>query len=397
VHREGKVVPDTRSGVYSHAESREACSETCGREDQLARIGTRRCAKVRLLPAVDLALIALLALLLAACASKPPPVDQYSVVVPDDVDDRRGRFRDIYCAVLEARRTMLPYYESCDDALSPVRLTPAAPGRPVDLGPSRRGLTAAFVPGIGYACFNKWLNPPQTVAAHLRQFGFNLTPITVDALSGTSTNARQIRDAVLSMPVNKPPSLVLVGYSKGIADIFEALVTYPEIRKRVAAVVSISGAVAGSRHADDARQWQADLLRYWPGSECDSGDGKAVESLRPDVRNAWLAENPLPADIRYYTVISLPEPGRVSRGVERDYRKLGKIDWRNDSQLIYADQFVPNSTLLAFINADHLAAGVPIGSAHPKIGGIVVDKNQYPREALLEAVLRFIEEDLESE
>jgi hypothetical protein len=37
---------------------------------------------------------------------------------------------------------------------------------------------------------------------------------------------------------------------------------------------------------------------------------------------------------------------------------------------------------------------VPIERSHPTIGSIFVDHNRYPREALLEAVLRFIEEDL---
>jgi hypothetical protein len=356
-------------------------------------IGIKRFAAGRRL----LALVLLTSLtLLAGCAAGPPPVEQYSVEVPGDVQDRRARFRDIYCAVLEARRSMLPYYRSCDEALSPLRDAPVAMGRPVDLGPSRRGLTAAVVPGIGYACFANWLNVPGTAATHLKKHGFGLTPVEVDALSSSTTNAGLIRDAVLAMPTTEPPTLVLVGYSKGAPDILEAVVNYPEIRSRIAAVVSIAGAVGGSPLADDARQWQADLLTHWPRSECDSGDGKAVESLQPDVRRAWLAGHPLPPEVPFYSVVSLPEPERVSRAVQQTYRKLGKIDWRNDSQLIYTDQFVPNSTLLAFINADHWAVGVPIASAHPKVAERLVTQNQYPREALLEAVLRFIEEDLQN-
>lgn len=334
--------------------------------------------------------------LIGGCATSPPPVDEYLVVVPGHVQDSRDRFRDIYCAVLEARRNTLPYYLPCEEALSPVHDSPAATGRPVDLGASARKLEAAVVPGIGFSCFANWLQPPQTVAAHLQQFGYDQTHIEVDALSGSDTNARQIRDAILAMAVHEPPRLVLVGYSKGTPDILEAIVNYPEIRGHIAAVVSIAGAVGGSPLANDARQWQADLLKYWPDSECDSGDGNAVASLRPDDRRAWLAENPLPKNIRYYSVVTLPLPERISRVVAPSYRKLGAIDWRNDSQLIYADEFIPGSTLLAFINADHWAVAVPVNSAHPKIASLFVDQNQYPREALLEAVMRFVEEDLES-
>jgi len=37
---------------------------------------------------------------------------------------------------------------------------------------------------------------------------------------------------------------------------------------------------------------------------------------------------------------------------------------------------------------------VPVARSHAVIGSLFVDQNDYPREALLEAVLRFVEEDL---
>jgi hypothetical protein len=63
---------------------------------------------------------------------------------------------------------------------------------------SRRRLVAAVVPGIGYGCFAKWLDPPGSAAAHLRKYGYDQTVMAVDALSGTETNARQIRDAIMA-------------------------------------------------------------------------------------------------------------------------------------------------------------------------------------------------------
>jgi hypothetical protein len=39
--------------------------------------------------------------------------------------------------------------------------------------------------------------------------------------------------------------------------------------------------------------------------------------------------------------------------------------------------------------------GVPISRSHSAIGASFVDQNGYPREAPLEAVLRFVEEDLD--
>ena len=333
-------------------------------------------------------------LLLSACATNPPEV--YEVDIPPGVMDARGRFDEIYCAVLEGHGHDLADYRPCEDALSRVSSKPVGTGLPVDLGTSRRQLLAAIVPGIGYGCFAAWLEPPGTAAAHVSKFGFGLIGINVDALSGTALNARQIRDAILAMPMETgPPRLVLVGYSKGTPDILEAVVSYPEIHDRVAAVVSIAGAVGGSALADDAKQWQADLLRHWPNADCDAGDGGGVASLRPAIRKAWLAQNPLPSNVPYYSLVALPDPERISRIVRRSYKKLGKIDWRNDSQVIYYDAIVPGSTLLGFLNADHWAVAVPLNRSHAIIGTSFADKNDYPREALLEAVLRFVEEDLE--
>jgi hypothetical protein len=73
---------------------------------------------------------------------------------------------------------------------------------------------------------------------------------------------------------------------------------------------------------------------------------------------------------------------------------LARIDARNDSQVIFYDQVVPGSTLLGYLNADHWAVAVPINRTHTTIASMFVTQNAYPREALLEAVLRFVEEDL---
>ena len=73
----------------------------------------------------------------------------------------------------------------------------------------------------------------------------------------------------------------------------------------------------------------------------------------------------------------------------------GTVDARNDSQVLFYDQVIPGSTLVAYLNADHWALAVPIARTHDIVGEILVDQNAFPREALHEALLRFIEEDLQ--
>jgi hypothetical protein len=342
-------------------------------------------------------------LTLAACVA---PLVPYSTDTPPlvlapaaqaGVIDERARFREIYCAVLEARRG-LPDYRRCEEALTRVGEEPAGTGQPVDLAPSRRRLVAAVVLGLGFDCIEEWLEPTGSVAEHLRRYGYDQVLLKVDALSSTANNARQIRDAILTMPVESGPArLVLIGYSKGAPDILDALVTYPEIRNRVAAVVSAAGAVGGSPLANDAEEYHAEMLRQFPGAICKPGDGTAVASLRPAARRAWLAANPLPTDLRYYSLATFPQPQRISAVLKSSYRKLARVDARNDGQLIFYDQVIPGSRLLAYVNADHWALAVPIARSHAGIGAAFVTQNGYPREALMEALLRFIEEDLSND
>ena len=297
--------------------------------------------------------------------------------------------------MLQARVGEVPDHRPCEDALTRLGPEPAGAGRPVALGASSRRLVAVVVPGIGYDCFAKWLQPPGSAAEHVRKYGYEQRSIPVDALSGSALNARQIRDAVMAMDLGPgAPRLVLFGYSKGTPDVLEAIVNHPEIRSRLAAVVSVAGAVGGSPLANDAEQYQADMLRHFPGAACDSGDGGGVASLRPDVRRAWLAQHPLPREVPYLLGRDLAPAGADLVDPARQREKLRQIDGRNDSQMIFYDQIIPGSTLVGYLNADHWAVVVPIARSHDTIGSLFVTQNAYPREALIEAVLRFVEEDL---
>ncbi len=351
-----------------------------------------------------LAGVAILALGLseAGCASKPlipfsTETAPLSLLPTTDagVQDKRGRFREIYCAVLDRHGRDLPDYRPCDEALTRVGTEPPGSGHPVELGASQRQLIAVVVGGIGFECIAPWLAPAGTAAANLRKYGYDLQVLKVDALSGTTRNARQIRDALMAMDLGPgEPRVVLIGYSKGIDDLLEAVVSYPEIHSRIAAVVSAAGAVGGSPLANDAEQYEANLFVHFPKASCDPGDGGGVDSLRPQTRKAWLAQHALPTNLHYYSLVTFPQPDRISSILRGSYKKLSRIDGRNDSQVIFYDQVIPNSVLVGYVNADHWALALPIARTHSTIGSLFLTQNAYPREALTEATLRFVEEDL---
>lgn len=343
-----------------------------------------------------LVVMATVGIAVVSCSSSSPdPEPVLSVVLSADVEDQRGRFREIFCAVLEERGPTMPDYRSCDEALTRIGHEAPGSGRTVELGKSKRRLVATVVFGLGWGCFENWLDLKGTTADHLRQFGYDLVAIDVDAQSSTTTTARQIRDAIMAMEVEGPePRIVLIGYSKGAPDILEAVVSYSEIRGRIAAVVSAAGAVGGSPVADEVTQSKLELLKNWPGAECSSGDGGGIESIRPATRRAWLADNPLPRDFPYYSLVTCPQYDNISPVFKPSYKKLRRISPRNDGMMLFDDQLVPGSSFIACVNADHWAVSVPIARSHANIAKLFVDDNDYPREALVEAVLRFVEEDL---
>ncbi|WP_338922533.1 hypothetical protein V0M98_09950 [Pseudomonas silesiensis] len=146
--------------------------------------------------------------------------------------------------------------------------------------------------------------------------------IKVDALSSSANNARQIRDAIMAMPA-----------SKGAPDIREAMVAYPEICGRVAAVISAAGSVGGLALANHAEQYQADLLRHFPGATCDSGDGGAINSLRPVTRKRWLAQNRPPSELKCYSLVTFPHPDHISAVLKSSIAAHGRRQQSVEAQL----------------------------------------------------------------
>ena len=58
------------------------------------------------------------------------------------------------------------------------------------------------------------------------------------------------------------------------------------------------------------------------------------------------------------------------------------------------DALIPGSTLLGYVNADHWAIAMPISREMPLVAETLIDRNAFPREVLLEAIVRFIEESM---
>ena len=88
-------------------------------------------------------IVVALCLALAGCADTPlVPFSTETaplILVPATqagVQDKRGRFREIYCGVLAARVGEVPDHRPCEDALTRLGAEAAPTGQPVPLGAS---------------------------------------------------------------------------------------------------------------------------------------------------------------------------------------------------------------------------------------------------------------------
>lgn len=334
--------------------------------------------------------------LLAGCASGPlVPWSTEGVPlarVPADragVTDARGTFRRLFCA--EAGVADSP--EDCERLMPRLAGEPAAverPVKPATAGPLRRVL---FVPGLWSDCVRGLTETERLLRDAFASGGRDFAVVNVDGTSSSAGNADTIRRAVLATSGDARDT-VLIGHSKGAVDILVALDVHPELQQRVAAVVSVAGAIGGSPLATRAPRMLVTLARNAPGLKCQEGDGLALESLDPVERHAWLASHRLPPGVRAYSLVAFPAPDRISRGLFVSYSLLSNIDARNDGQLLAHDQMIPGSTLLGYANADHWAIATEVSQALQGLPRGVANRNDFPRAAMLRAIVAFVAADL---
>lgn len=306
------------------------------------------------------------------------------------VIDKRHRFREIFQAVRSVYR---PEDILCDrpveQALQLFTDEAPATGRTVYLGAPRLTLHYVIITGLVADCLSHKVTPFHRARQYLHERGFVSSVLKVNGRSSSAYNADLIQQALGSFPEDH--RFVLLGYSKGAVDALQALITYPSVRQRTVAVVSLAGAIGGSPLVDITPAWLKCLFAKLPLPGCHLGDGAALESLDRMERKRWLIEHPLSADILYFSLVALPAPQQVSRMLRKNHQKLASFSLNNDSQVLAEDALIPNSELLGYANADHWALTLPLAWQWPVLR-FFLDKNDYPREILLESIVRYVEE-----
>ena len=260
-------------------------------------------------------------------------------------------------------------------------------------------LTSAYrvviVPGFLSSCFAA--TPAfQQGRQRLKDQGFavDLIPVPNDA---TSSNAKLIAQFLRQQIARDPRQIILVGYSKGVPDIYETLTMNPALTSQIAAFVSVAGAVGGSAIADtipnQAERWIQQFRL--PGCEGDINSG--FKSLGRRARQAYLNTNPHIPGVPTYSIVAQSSLETTSSSLLETWRILAAMGPSGDGQILKPDAILPDSKYLGAALADHFAVALPFEDSTDTAIRRGMDRNHYPRTALLESIIRFVQADLEAQ
>lgn len=344
----------------------------------------------------------LLTALLAAggCATTPgagelllAPVQARTVADAPAMRDGRPAFRGTFCSTLREEHLAAPDDAACDRWLWRLTDEPAGDADRVVPLANPEHLEVVLVTGAFSECVGEASRPFSAGAARLQAAGAKVRTVVVGGRSGTSHNAGQIADVLATSQIDDDRKVILIGYSKGGLDILRFLVDFPDLAKRVDAVVGVASPIFGTPLAELAEPAYAALVARVPYEKCPPGDGEVMASLRPGTASGWLAVNPLPAGVRFYSLAAFTTRGHVARALVPFWKHLGGTGVRNDGQVVATDAVIPGSTLLGYANADHWGVAQTIETEHPVLAARQ-DPALFPLEQLFLAMVAFIADDL---
>ena len=339
---------------------------------------------------LSLALIALT----AACGRPVVPTVRImpAALVPiDRAHNRSTEFGRMFCGTLAHFRDANGHaWDHCERYLERAEAPAAAP--PADFTSPFHVL---FVGGLGDDCLTDGMRAFGTAIRHLHEVHhleverYSRPPFASSQDNGQAL-ARYINERWTADHDHRP--YVLVGYSKGAADLAEALAAMPVTSDRVAAIVTIAGIVNGSSEAEVLRP-VFDPSAQWTDRHCPIGIDIGLRSFAPDERHEFLSHHPL--SVPAYSLVGVVQASETSRMLRGSWAHLSRSAIEHDGLVVAWDAVLPDATYLGMAHADHLAIALPFADpeAHRKSKTAV---QPFPRDALFEAVVRFVINDAQA-
>ena len=300
------------------------------------------------------------------------------VPLGDKVVDRSAAFAERFCAVLP--HTDGGPWDPCGTYLDAQVPTPA----PFD-SPIQSPLKVMIVGGAFSECFTQsGIEIYGPSIDHIRTHGVVFGPPV--KIGGTATPEANAEEIEKYLAANGGDYLA-IGHSKGAVDLMTAIVLQPLAKQQIKPLVSVTGAIGGTRLADLGAAIGiigfCSALRK-AGIDCEIKDEGGIASLRRDLRyRALRAWNP-PATLRSFSLAAVSRLEKTSTPLHTMWKTNAIYSIDQDSHIIAEEAVIPGSEFLGVANGDHWAVALPM-SMFPK-----VNWNRFPRTALLEAIIRHV-------
>lgn len=299
--------------------------------------------------------------------------------------DQSSAFADVFCSLIDnEKRPDGASWGKCSQWLDGANPHPAT--LPPQIDSTYRYLLIA---GFGSDCLS---GPHATFVDsmdHLKSVhSYVAETLPVSAFGSSEFNAKQIAKYLNSQFATDQRKYIVLGYSKGTSDLEVALATEPGVKDKVAALVTLSGVVQGSRLIDLPHFTSAERTRA-SAITCTAGDGGGLKSMTPEVRQAFLVAHPDPL-VPTYSVAAYSREQDTSKVLLPFWTDLSQYGKAEDSQMLAAEAVYPRGNYLGLLTRDHWAIAIPFEPS------VLVDKTEFPRPQLFEAILRFVTADLKS-
>lgn len=303
-------------------------------------------------------------------------------------NDRSTDFANLFCTVLDQEHPDEGQWGGCSQYLDA-----PAQGK-ADLPPISNKYKVLIVPGVFSACVESAAPAFKEGQTHLHdKHGLTVELLSIPNAS-SETNAQTIAQYLKDHRKDDERKYIVVGYSKGAPDLQVALTNDAEAAAGVAAFVTVAGAVGGSPIADLLPAQVDRWLKAYNVTKCEGDLAATFKSLQRGARQAFLAAHPDPP-VPSYSIAAVSDRSNTSKFMLENWLMMSVYGPKQDSQLIQADTVVPGAVFLGSAKADHFAIALPFESSSDASVRSAFDKNHFPRTALLEALVRYVTQDIE--
>jgi hypothetical protein len=333
----------------------------------------------------------------------PPSVILHPLGMPP-VSDDRAQFRNVLGEVVKQRHGQYPDERQLDGILHDLGEIQTSPA-PLALPDTPSGLVIIIVSGVLWECVSNVALPfgrgkSVDVASEYDYLLPRYVTVDVVHVRGIATsehNSKIVEEAIRKH--KDAANVIVVAYSKGVPDTLEALRRMgSDTPRNLRALVSVAGVVSGSPLADWLNLYKRFLQILPTPGACSHVNENFLKSISRDRCLHWLVQHwsSMPQGIRYYSLVTFTTPNHMHWFLRLLYAKLAEVEPRNDSHMLIHDQVLPGAKLLGYLNSDHWAVALPFNRSTRSFWNLLLrNHNAFPREVLFEAILRYVEDDLQ--